>query len=319
MSILYAACFVAVVLIVYILVTEIIHRTTTYYKVTKNSRLKTILDKGLYGEYLVWRSLQGMEQQGGKFLFNVYLPRDHGRTTEIDVLLICPQGLFVFESKNYSGWIFGSENSRYWTQSLPSGRRSVKNRFLNPVHQNKLHIRCLQELIGKELPVHSIIVFSDRCELKKLEINMQGDVHIVKLGYLPGIVSGIRWTAPLSADQIGKLYAMLLPYSQVSKDIKNAHVAQLRAELNQAEAKPVNAEQGASQAPAATVPDGNIISVTVVPITIHTGDQKDEPGMCPRCGGTLVLRTAKRGPNAGQQFYGCSNYPKCRYTRKIDS
>lgn len=36
---------------------------------------------------------------------------------------------------------------------------------------------------------------------------------------------------------------------------------------------------------------------------------------CPRCGAGLVLRTAKKGPNAGNQFYGCTNYPKCRYTR----
>lgn len=33
---------------------------------------------------------------------------------------------------------------------------------------------------------------------------------------------------------------------------------------------------------------------------------------CPRCGGELVLRNGKYGP-----FYGCSNYPECRYTKKI--
>jgi restriction system protein len=38
---------------------------------------------------------------------------------------------------------------------------------------------------------------------------------------------------------------------------------------------------------------------------------------CPKCGGELVLRTAKRGPNAGGQFWGCSNYPKCRQTVPI--
>lgn len=37
---------------------------------------------------------------------------------------------------------------------------------------------------------------------------------------------------------------------------------------------------------------------------------------CPKCGGKLVLRTAKTGPNAGKQFYGCSKYPACTYTRK---
>ena len=38
--------------------------------------------------------------------------------------------------------------------------------------------------------------------------------------------------------------------------------------------------------------------------------------VCPVCGGKLVLRTAKQGHNAGNQFYGCSNYPRCRYTKK---
>ena len=38
---------------------------------------------------------------------------------------------------------------------------------------------------------------------------------------------------------------------------------------------------------------------------------------CPRCNGNLVLRTATRGANAGDQFYGCSNYPKCKYIQNI--
>ena len=39
--------------------------------------------------------------------------------------------------------------------------------------------------------------------------------------------------------------------------------------------------------------------------------------VCPRCGGQLVLRTAKKGENAGNQFYGCSNFPKCRFVKNI--
>lgn len=39
--------------------------------------------------------------------------------------------------------------------------------------------------------------------------------------------------------------------------------------------------------------------------------------VCPRCGSGLVLRTAKRGDNKGNQFYGCGSYPKCRFTEKI--
>ena len=39
--------------------------------------------------------------------------------------------------------------------------------------------------------------------------------------------------------------------------------------------------------------------------------------ICPKCGKQLVLRTARRGANAGRQFYGCSNFPKCRFIMNI--
>ncbi len=39
--------------------------------------------------------------------------------------------------------------------------------------------------------------------------------------------------------------------------------------------------------------------------------------LCPSCGTEMVLRTAKKGSNASQQFWGCSNYPKCRGTRAV--
>ena len=84
-------------------------------------------------------------------------------TTEIDVLMISPKGLFVFESKNYSGWIFGSENQKNWYQTLPAGRgRSHKENFYNPIMQNRSHIKHLKAFLGTDIPVRSIIVFSDR-------------------------------------------------------------------------------------------------------------------------------------------------------------
>ena len=39
--------------------------------------------------------------------------------------------------------------------------------------------------------------------------------------------------------------------------------------------------------------------------------------MCPRCRSSMVLRTAKRGPNAGERFWGCTTYPKCQGTRPV--
>jgi len=39
--------------------------------------------------------------------------------------------------------------------------------------------------------------------------------------------------------------------------------------------------------------------------------------ICPKCGKPLILRTAKKGDKAGNQFYGCSGFPKCRYIENV--
>ena len=44
-------------------------------------------------------------------------------------------------------------------------------------------------------------------------------------------------------------------------------------------------------------------------------DSAMENMLCPRCGSALVLRTARRGPNRGSRFHGCSSYPRCRFTQ----
>jgi restriction system protein len=45
--------------------------------------------------------------------------------------------------------------------------------------------------------------------------------------------------------------------------------------------------------------------------------KKTTNSVCPRCGGHMIPRLAKKGVNAGSKFYGCSSFPKCRYTLPI--
>jgi len=53
---------------------------------------------------------------------------------------------------------------------------------------------------------------------------------------------------------------------------------------------------------------------------VHVGAQAKSSGVqnapeCPVCASEMVLRSAKRGSNAGKSFWGCSNYPSCKGTR----
>lgn len=49
------------------------------------------------------------------------------------------------------------------------------------------------------------------------------------------------------------------------------------------------------------------------PVTIGAKDN-DEIPLCPKCDVPMVMRTASKGKNEGNSFWGCANFPKCRET-----
>lgn len=86
---------------------------------------------------------------------NVTLPTEGG-TTQIDHIIVSRYGVFVVETKNMKGWIFGSAKQRYWTQKI--FKHSQK--FQNPLHQNYKHVKTLQRLLGLgDEQVQSLVVF----------------------------------------------------------------------------------------------------------------------------------------------------------------
>ena len=226
--------FLVVFFAVCLLPKYILYLTSTYRKDTKKSVFKVLNDVGAQGEYRIYKCLRKYEKQGARFLFNTYLPKgESGETTEIDVIMICYQGIFVFESKNYSGWIFGNEKYKTWTQTLPQGkgRKAKKEKFLNPIMQNKLHIGCLQEVLGDDLenvPIFSVVVFSNRCELKKIELS-SNEAVVIKREKLPLLVKKYCKVKPfLTYEMIEELYKTLYPLTQFSDDVKKKHIEDIQ-------------------------------------------------------------------------------------------
>ena len=121
--------------------------------------------KGFLGETVInvamWLKL---EKDVYHRLNGITLPLANGGSTQIDHIIVSVYGIFVIETKNYKGWIYGSENQRQWTQAFPNGS---KFKFQNPLRQNYLHIKTLADLLGLELSYfHSMIAFIGECELK---------------------------------------------------------------------------------------------------------------------------------------------------------
>lgn len=218
----------------------------------------------------------------GHVLQNIYVPRKDGSTSEIDVVLVSTKGLFVFESKNYAGYIFGTDNNKNWTVSLYAGKdwlgfkKTEKHQFYNPIWQNKTHINALRNMLDISAPYYSIIVFSNRGELKGISYDSDKAV-VLKTNQLKHYLSSARNTYldVLSESEVDSITASIAQYTAVDKEAKQAHLDNIRK-------------------------------------------KKVATDTCPWCGGSLVVRTAKKGSNPGKRFYGCSNYPKCKFTKNIE-
>lgn len=225
---------------------------------------KLFPSKGERGEQRVAALLRKLPKDKYKvhndLLFNC---NDH--STQIDHIVVSPFGIFVIETKFYSGWIFGRGDKDYWTQNI----YGHKYELYNPINQNFGHIKALQVLLKDfgELPFLSIVAFSRRASLR---ISV-GSPVVYWDQVVPIILNFDKRV--LSDEMVERVYEKILKVDDDTLRAKRDH------ERSVGETKRYK----------------NLIEANTI--------------RCPRCGGKLILRKGKYG-----EFYGCSNYPKCRYT-----
>ena len=217
--------------------------------------------KGSVGERRVNKGLQrSLPEQDYTIVSDLTLP-SQGGTTQIDHIVVSRFGVFVIETKNMQGWIFGKADQAKWTQSI----YRKKNRFQNPLHQNYKHVKAVQDTLGiAEEQIYNLVVFVGSAEPRT---QMPEDVSWSVRELLQSIVS--KQIVIFDDQQVARLSARLSHGDfQTTKGIKQAHIRHVERAMN----------------------------------------------VCPKCGADLVLRTSKK---SGYQFYGCSQFPKCRGTRQI--
>ena len=119
--------------------------------------------KGKRGEKLVAGRLRKGLPDEYRILNDIYLPLPDGTTTQIDHIVVSQYGVFVVETKTYSGWIFGDEKSKDWLQSI----YHKKSRFQNPMRQNYKHICALADNLGIDKSYFiGVVAFTGDCTFK---------------------------------------------------------------------------------------------------------------------------------------------------------
>ena len=243
--------------------------------------------KGLLGEKLtqaaVWLTLD--EGEYPRF-HDTIVPDNNDETTQIDHILVSRYAVFVVETKNMKGWIFGSERDKQWTQVLDGGE---KKPFQNPLRQNYRHIKCLSEFLGlPESAFESVVFFvPNECVFKtKMPDN------VMNRGLIP-YIRNFRETR-LSHVQVAEICSKLQMLKDAPTLNQKAHLRSLEKRHSRA---PATVKE---RAPAKESKDA-------------TNNDETTAKICPKCGGALVMRTAKKGQHTGSKFWGCSAFPKCRY------
>jgi len=222
--------------------------------------------KGLLGEFKV-RVITDFYLPGKDYypLHNVVLKTPDG-TTQIDHILVSPFGVFVIETKNYKGWIFGDSRSRNWTQSLFGKKYS----FQNPLRQNYKHVKAVESVLGVDPKViHSVVVFTGNSKFKTL--------------------------LPQNVTDLGSF----LPYIKSKKEVvlSEGERRQISRKLNFA--------------------GSGLLKFGIGKRHVQRLKKNAKEPICPKCGTKMSLRTASKGSNAGNQFWGCVNFPKCRFTKPV--
>ncbi|RIJ64838.1 NERD domain-containing protein [Rummeliibacillus sp. TYF005] len=219
--------FIITTILILLFISYVSFEKSYYKQITNASFWKVRFNTGLYGEYRIVNELQKIPGIH-KTLVNLYIPKAKGEgLTEIDILFIHENGLYVIESKNYSGWIYGREKDYKWTQVFKNGK---KFKFYNPVKQNRTHVNALQKLLSN-LPTDifsSLIIFSDRCTLKSIEVTSQ-NVQVMKR---KNLLSRCKNSTSSYSLPVYTIYTKLQKYTNVSDQVKNEHIERINEKLS---------------------------------------------------------------------------------------
>lgn len=182
--------------------------------------IKTHWFKGMMGEGLLNLGIRlFLDKREYHLLKDVTLPTPQG-TTQIDHVIVSRFGIFVIETKNMKGWIFGNPAHKSWTQQIYRRKHS----FQNPLRQNYLHVMTLRSLLGlADHQLHSVIYFIGDCTFKTPmpdNVMNRGIIRYIKDKTTP-VLTQADVTRMVDSIQQGRLAANWQTHRQ--------HVAQLKA------------------------------------------------------------------------------------------
>ena len=233
-------------------------------------------------------------------LHDIYLEQED-LSAQIDYLIVCRKKIYVLECKNLVGDIEVDSNGQFIRKYEINGKK-YKESIYSPITQNERHLNVLKEV--RKASKSNII--TKQLFLNNFEKNYQSIVVLAN----PKSCLNDKYAKKeikqkvIRADQLISFIKKCESESEEAeyfeKDMREI------AEFFLARSVPNKSDYYKKYEEFLKIEKENLIKA-----------ETNEELICPRCGSNLVLRTAKKGANIGNQFYGCSNFPNCKYIRNI--
>lgn len=185
-----------------------------------SSRAEAIGD---YGEKRVSSFLEDLDCEDYR-VYNDLLIRNGNYTTQVDHIVISRYGVFVLETKNVHGKVYGGGNAEFWKQYLPdTGYKrygfTQEHQLRNPIWQNDGHIKTLRKLVfSNDVPVYGIVVFPSDTER-----NVTAQQPVLNMYNVVPYIKQYRENV-LSSEQMSYYHRRLLEVISTSESDRKEHL-----------------------------------------------------------------------------------------------
>ncbi|SCZ77507.1 NERD domain-containing protein [Pseudobutyrivibrio xylanivorans] len=261
-----------------------------------------IVNAGIKGEANVLYELENSDMDL-VILRDLYIETNDGRSAQIDYFVISKHAAVIIECKNLFGNI-EINNKGDFIRSFDYKGRKYKEGIYSPITQNERHLAVYKEcwkectskiaqlFVGKSFDnfYRTVIVLAnEKTVVNDRWAKKEVKEKVIRCDQLINYLRNLTGTLSYSKKEMVQLGESILTLNVEQRtDYLKKYEDLVEATKTQ---KPTTSEEQKTQT--------------------------EQKLICPKCGGELVLRTAKKGDNAGNQFYGCSNFPKCRFIMNI--
>lgn len=237
-------------------------------------------------------------------LHDIYIESANGLSAQIDFLIVTPKIIFVVECKNLVGNIDITADGSF-IRTLTYGQHKHKEGIYSPITQSERHLSVLKDVISENTNwLKSFILKHNFNTFYKPLIVLANPKTVLYDRYAKKEIKNQVIRADQLISTIKSMNAQLKELPLTKKEILDLAQRLLNHNIDARKDYAVKYEELLKSIHATNNSKNS---------STETNATSNSELICPRCGSKLVLRTAQKGANAGNQFYGCSAFPKCRF------